>query len=87
MSYEYFQIKLWLQPVDDFGVDSGGAVQSLNLDLLHAQTGDRMKNPRYVSKEADAHLAGEWVVQEREFSEHNWAGGVPRNFTLFIRQP
>jgi len=85
----YFPLHLWLQPVDDFGVEVGEARQTMNLDLLHAQVGDRLKNPRYVSEDKiDAHLEGEWVVQEREFVEHSGAPyGTPRNFTLYIRKP
>ena len=89
MHQEYFPLRIWLQPIDDFGVEIGDAMQTCNCDLLHAQIGDRIKTPRYVSEEIDAHLKGEWVVQEREFSEHK-AGPqmpIPRNFTLFVRQP
>ena len=87
MKTEYSPLNIWLQPVGDFGEDIGDPVQTLNLDLLHAQIGDRIKNPRHVGG-LDAHLAGEWVVQEREFSEHRGAPELtPRNFTLFIRQP
>jgi hypothetical protein len=89
MTNEYFPLHIWLQPVDDFGVEVGDAKQTFNLDLLHAQIGDRIKNPRYVSEEIDAHLQGEWVVQEREFTEHKTSPQIPipRNFTLYVRQP
>lgn len=87
MTYEYFPLHIWIQPVDDFGVEIGDAKQTFNLDLLHAQIGDHIVNPRYQSEEVDAHLKGEWTVQEREFTEHKGAPyPTARNFTLYVRQ-
>jgi len=87
MPQDYFPLHIWIQPVDDFGMEVGDARQTFNLDLLHAQVGDRIVNPRYHSDELDAHLHGEWTVQEREFIEHKGAPDpTPRNFTLYVRQ-
>lgn len=84
---EYFPLHVWIQPVDDFGVEVGEAKRTLNLELLHAQIGDHIVNPRYQSHELDAHLKGEWTVQEREFKEHAGAPDpTPRNFTLYVRE-
>ena len=83
----YFPTTIWLQTLDCYGNDDGDPKQTTNNDLLHAQVGDRIKNPRYLSDDVDAFLSGYWVVQEREFSEHKETPPypVPRDFTLYIR--
>lgn len=87
MTNEYFPLHIWLQPIDDYGVEIGEPKQSFNLELVHAQSGDYIKNPRYVDESIDPHLEGEWVIQEREFTEHKGSVDTPtpRNLTLYLR--
>ena len=88
MSANYYPLHIWLQPIDDYGVDVGEPGQTFHLELIHIQTGEHIVNPRYVSEDIDAHFAGEWTVQEREWREHKIDGAlhIPRNLTIFIRQ-
>jgi hypothetical protein len=87
MSDQYYPLYIWIQPLDDFGAEIGEPVQTFNLELLHAQTSDRIVNPRYISDEIDSHLKGEWTVQEREFKEHKSGPYcTSRHLTLYVRQ-
>ena len=89
---EYFPLHIWLQKLNDFGTEDGEPVQSSNDALVHCQAYDHITNPRYVDENIDAYLAGEWIVQEREFTEHKTTivadrRFVARNLTLYIKQP
>ena len=67
---DYCPLVIWLQPVNDFGVDVGEPQQSCNDALIHMQVGEKLTNPRIVSDvNADEFIEGEWTVQERVFSE------------------
>jgi hypothetical protein len=83
---QYLGLHVWLQRVDDYGMDQGDALETLNHPLIHAQVGDLITNPRFVSQDPDAHLKGEWTVDARKWSEHKGSPEVPRNFTVYIRQ-
>lgn len=88
----YYPLCIWLQKLDDFGAEVGEPVQSCNDALPHCQAYDKISNPRFVHDEIpDAYLIGEWIVQEREFTEHKTqvvAGQefVSRNLTLYLKQ-
>jgi hypothetical protein len=95
MTIAYNPVSLFLQPVDDFGMDVGDALNTLNDALICVGVGDKIRDPRYVSPDVDAHLSGEWTVQERVFSENNgticYTDHAPtllvsRNLTIYIRQ-
>jgi hypothetical protein len=87
MSEDYYPLHIFLQRVDEFGADSGDAVNTKNEALIHIQVGDFLKNPRYQGEDEDAHFAGEFVVQEREFCETKIdAYSRGRQLTIFIRE-
>ena len=86
MSYEYLPLHVWLQRVDDYGMDQGDALQTLNRQLIHAQVGDLITNPRFLSQDPDSHLQGEWTVDARKWSEHQGSSVTPRNLTVYIAQ-
>lgn len=79
----YYPLHVFLQRIDEFGVEVGEAMQSQNDAMIHCQIYDFIKNPRVVDEDPDAHFKGEFVVQEREFSEHKW-DGIARNRYLTI---
>ncbi len=82
----YYPLHVFLQRIDEFGVDVGEAVQTLNDALIQCQIYDFLKNPRYVDENPDAHFKGEFVIQEREFQENKWDGyHRVRYLTLFIK--
>jgi len=88
---EYFPMCIWLQCVDNFGMDIGECLQTHNLHLIHAQIGDLVCNPRYAIQRPEdtmpPHLIGEWTVHERKWSEHGESvGPIVRNLTLYLIQ-
>ena len=85
----YYPLSIWLQPVANFGEESGPPRQSANPHLLHAWVGDYIENPWTTTEDGPECLRGEWVVDERNFSE------VPQSdspdtkkpyLTLYIRR-
>ena len=83
---EYYPLAIFLQRLDDFGEEVGESVQTTNEALLHCQIYDHIKNPRVVDNEnPDAHLKGEWTVQEREFQENRYDGYARNRYlTIYI---
>ena len=84
---DYFPLHIFLQRVDEYGVEIGDAVNTKNDALIHIQVGEHLVNPRYRDEDIDAHFQGEFTVQEREFSETKCHGDFRnRSLTIFIRE-
>ena len=88
MSASYYPLAIWLQRVDDFGVPAGEPAQTMNLELVHAQTTDCLTNPRYIKYgDVDAHFKGFFIVQEREWTDHRNDGyNCSRSLTIYVRE-
>lgn len=89
----FYPLAIWLQPVDEWGADSGQAWEVNDESLVHLQIGDSLKNPS-VESEGDP-LAGEWLVQDRQWSHFHEGGkelakelGIPwrRHLTIYLKK-